>query len=107
MRGRASAATMWEVAGKLAGDEATLKRAGEALAGQKEFEFASRVLTEAATWRQFGRELAGMTEEKGEGGSVDEMVAFCVKHSLMKEAEKIRWSFKLPDKKWVPAGIER
>ena len=50
-------------------------------------------------WREFEREIAGMTEEKWEGGSVDEMVAFCVKHSLMKEAEKIRWSFKLPDKK--------
>ena len=90
---------MWEVAGKVAGDEAALKRAGEALAGQKEFEFASRVLTEAGMWREFEREIAGMTEEKGGGGSVDEMVAFCVKHSLMKEAEKIRWSFKLPDKK--------
>ena len=32
MRSRAGAATMWEVAGKVAGDEAALKRAGEALA---------------------------------------------------------------------------
>ena len=46
---------MWEVAGKVAGDEAALKRAGEALAGQKEFEFASRVLTEAGMWREFER----------------------------------------------------
>ena len=90
---------MWEVAGKVAGDEAALKRAGEAWAGQPEGEVAARVLTAAGMWREFEREIAGRTEEKGGGGSVDEMVAFCVKHSLMKEAEKIRWSFKLPDKK--------
>ena len=67
---------MWEVAGKVAGDEAALKRAGEALAGQKEFEFASRVLTEAGMWREFEGVVAGKTEEEGGGGGEEGRVGW-------------------------------
>ena len=68
---------------------------------RKDLDFLSKVLADHLKLLGFQKEISGQVKE----GcctelSVDELIGFCIQNSQLKQADRIRSVFKIPDKKY-------
>lgn len=70
------------------------------LPSRKDLDFISKVVSDHMKLLGFQKEISQQVKEADcTECSVDELIDFCVQHSQLKQADRIRSSFKIPDKK--------
>lgn len=70
------------------------------LPSRKDLDFLSRVLADHLKLLGFQKEISGQLKDSScTELSVDELMSFCIKNSQLKQADRIRNVFKIPDKK--------
>ncbi len=70
------------------------------LPSRKDLDFLSKLLADHLKLLGFQKEISGQVKDSScTELSVDELMSFCIKNSQLKQADRIRSVFKIPDKK--------